>query len=97
MSFRQRLADQIEINLWSMEGFGGNQKSWNSVEDDIVPLLSHSDCDGFIPPEQCHLIAARLSDLIQTWDDNDYDKIQAKSLIDGLNYCYEHNEELELC
>jgi len=97
MSFRERLASAIGIRLMSMQGFGTPFTPWDTVGDDIVPLLSHSDCDGVLTPDKCHTIAIRLAELIEDWDDGDYDKIQAQLLIEGMNKCYENDEPLDFC
>lgn len=97
MSFRERLANAIGISLMSMQGFGTPLIPWDTINDDIVPLLNHSDCDGVLTPNECHTIAVRLAELIKDWDNGDYDKIQAQHLINGMNKCYENDEPLEFC
>lgn len=37
---------------------------WSAVNDDIVPLLNHSDCDGELSPEECLKVAPRLRELV---------------------------------
>jgi len=69
MEFRNKLANQIAINLNEMEGFDGHEK-WNMESDPIMMLLNHSDCDGELTAEQCRVIAPRLKELIADWEDN---------------------------
>jgi len=97
MRFRGRLANAINIDLMSMQGFSALGISWNTINDDIVPLLFHSDCDGSLTPDECHTVAIRLAEIIKDWDDDDYDKFQAQLLIEGMNKCYENDEHLEFC
>lgn len=61
--FREKLAKMIGIDLNQMEGFGGSN-SWDKVNDGLVPLLNHSDCDGHLTPEESKMIADRLDELM---------------------------------
>jgi hypothetical protein len=92
--FRTRLAKEIGITLDTMEFFGGTT-SFDYVKDDIVPLLIHSDCDEDLTPEECAMIAPRLRALIDKWDDDDYDKIHATFLAEGMEDAASENEVLE--
>lgn len=91
--FRIRLADMIGIDLMSMQGFGGPD-SWDEIDDDIKLLLDHSDCDGLLTPDECALVAPRLRELVQDWD-NDYDKRMALELARGLEYCALNDLDME--
>jgi len=42
-------------------------KSWDEIDDPIVPFLCHSDCEGILTPEECAKIAPRLKELIADW------------------------------
>jgi hypothetical protein len=45
MSFREKLCKlALGTELKEMDGFGGC-RSWDDLDDPIVPLLNHSDCD----------------------------------------------------
>ena len=92
--FRARLAKQIGINLDSMIGFGGNH-SWESVSDPIKPFLNHSDCDGNLTVDECWAVAPRIQQLISDWKDDDYDKIHALELIEGMKNAVASLEPLE--
>lgn len=41
--------------------------SWDVINDPIKILLSHSDCEGEIPPEVCETLADRLEEIIKEW------------------------------
>jgi hypothetical protein len=84
--FRVKLASEIGINLDEMAHFAEDGKSWENIEDDIKPLLIHSDCDGDMKPEICAKVAPRLRQLIKDWDDC-YDKQQAMELARGMDKC----------
>lgn len=91
--FRTQLAEQVGIKLKDMYGFGG-KISWNGFNDDIVPLLNHSDCDGHLTPDECKRIVPRLKELIKDWDDIDGDKARAEDLINGMEDAINKNENL---
>jgi hypothetical protein len=105
--FRTKLAKEIGIDLYKMEGFIelGVVKpfsiSWKLVNDPIVPLLNHSDCEGCLTPDECAQVAPRLRDLIQNWPndienniDESYDTHMALKLIEGMYYCSLNNVNL---
>jgi hypothetical protein len=92
--FRMRLARDIGINLDEMAGFTIKYgKSWDDIDDPIVPLLDHSDCDGHLTPEECGAIAPRLEELVSVWEDG-YDKENALSLAAGMRDAARNNENL---
>lgn len=92
--FRERLANMIGFSLNDMDGFGGSRQ-WDTIHDDIKPLLDHSDCDGVLTPEECKVVYPRLNELIQDWSDGDVDKSRALELIEGMKLCVELGEDLE--
>ena len=92
-NFRARLARKIEINLDQMIGFGGATK-WPR-KDIIEHLLNHSDCDGIITPNVCIKLAPRLKELINDWDDKDYDKIMGLRLAKEMEKAAITNKNLE--
>jgi hypothetical protein len=104
--FRRKLAATIGITLDAMEGFedpdwlnpGGRRGySWDKINDPIVPLLYHSDCDGELLPSECASIAPRLRELVSFWDDDDYDKQQAILLADSMDECVLSGTPLIFC
>lgn len=103
-AFRERLAAAIGIDLNQMHGFGPRRHNadtpfadipWDTVQDAIVPLLNHSDCDGELTPEQCRTIAPRLRELVAGWRADDYDRIQALLLVKGMKRAAARGVSLE--
>lgn len=96
MRFRIALASEIGIDLYGMEGFDG-KNSWSSVKDDpINAFLNHSDCEDFLSPLECLLIAPRLRELTKNWEDA-YDKENALLLADNMEECSRLNVNLIFC
>jgi hypothetical protein len=95
MRFRKRIAKQINIDLDSMAGFGGNI-NWDTVSDPIKPLLDHSDCEGKLTIKECKQIAPRLLEIIKSWPE-DYDKNNATVLANDLQICADKNKIMEFC
>ena len=95
--FREKLGNEIGIDLRKMLGFGPPYISWDGINDDIVLLLNHSDCDGELSPNECSLIAPRLRELIKDWDDDEYDTYTAKKLANAMDECARLNEPLIFC
>lgn len=97
--FRVRLASAIGVTLDEMVGFNwpSNEpgKDWSSIDDPLVPLLDHSDCDGVLTPDQCKQVAPRLQEIISDWDDGDYDKQMALELIKGMQQSFATKTPLE--
>jgi len=93
--FRERLAQEVGLNLNEMQGFGG-KKPWEGLEDDIKILLSHSDCDGRMTPEECGKVATRLRALVADWEDC-FDKMRAEQLSDSMIVAHARGEHLEFC
>jgi len=71
-SFRIKLAKEIGIELYEMEGFTSNGKPWSEVDHGIVPLLFHSDCDGVLTVEECKRVAEGLTQIIDKLPDPVY-------------------------
>ena len=91
---------------WDLLGFGIKPErfnmSWNGVNDTLVPLLNHSDCDGSLSADECCTIAPRLREIVQRWTDDPeqdqgeaYDKRQALLLADGMEQCAREGRALE--
>ena len=91
--FRHRLALEAGIDLYMMDGFGGDIP-FDSINDPIKPLLDHSDCEGELTPEECATVAPRLRELVSNWDDEDYDKRHALYLAEGMDEAASNNENL---
>lgn len=100
---RIQLAEAIGINLMEMQGFAEDEngrvtggRSWDEVEDDIVFLLNHSDCDGELSDYECARIYPRLRELanIIEWQDP-IDKENALALADAMEECVKEGCSLE--
>lgn len=92
--FRKKLAKEIGIDLDNMKGFGGNIP-FENFNDNIIPLLNHSDCDGELTVEECKRVALRLRELVSSWSDEDHDKTEAIKLASGMEYAIKKNEPFE--
>ncbi|MFW6219834.1 MAG: hypothetical protein ACOCZ5_01340 [bacterium] len=97
--FRILIAENCNINLSEMEGFGGT-KSWENIDDPIVPFLYHSDCDGKLSPKECKMIIPRLRELIKMIPEEDqyqYDITMGLELVEGMTLASSCNEDLIFC
>ena len=98
--FRVELAKSIGMNLNNMKGFENNKISWDEFEDDIIPLLNHSDCDGYLSPRICKRVAPRLRELVLMLDynsENEYDIENGLLLADFMELCAKNNTRLIFC
>lgn len=85
MDFRRRLAAAAGIHLDAMEGFApSGGRSWSELNDPIVTLLNHSDCDGEINWTEARALADRIRELVASWPPEDYDHHMALRLCDQL-------------
>lgn len=94
--FRVELAAAIGVDLDQMQGFGG-EISWENVNNPIIPLLNHSDCDGELSPEECRQIAPKLKEIVSNWPEDDYDRRQAERLAEAMETCANEGDALEFC
>ena len=81
-----------------MIGFGG-RRSWAKIEDPLVALLYHSDCDGKIRPRACRLAAPRLRDVVLELGDpeEDEDVEFGMELAELMEECGERRMWLHFC
>ena len=88
--FREKLMQSATLRI---------VKTWNGWEvkpdDDLAPLLLHSDCEGIIAPQDCVQIASRLVEIVSWWPDSDSDKGMALLLVKGLRECGRLGQPLE--
>lgn len=56
-------------------------------KDPLVPLFTCNDYEGSFSPKECKAIAPRLREIVKSWGDNDYDKIQALELAHTMEQC----------
>lgn len=92
--FRTKLASQVGITLDKMQGFGGGN-SWDFKTDAIILLLRHSDCTGELTVKECKKVWPRLKELIEDWDNDNYDKINALRLIEDMKGTIKNNKPLK--
>lgn len=102
--FRRRLAGSIGVDLNQMQGFIGPDDeelghaiSWSTVSDPIVPLLDHSDCDGSLSPHECLCVGLRLVQIINDWEEDDRDRMEAEVFAQDLIECGRNGEAMEFC
>jgi hypothetical protein len=97
-AFRSRLFRSIGGELDEMEGFGG-ERPWSGVDDPLVPLLNHSDCEGELSSDACARIAPRLREVVAGWVDDPADVYRSYGLklADAMDRCVEADGWLEFC
>lgn len=74
------------------------QGTWHVVPDEPLEyVVNHSDCDGFIEPEHCALVADRLEEILPNIpEDDDFGTHQRTTqFIRGLRSAAEAGERLE--
>lgn len=86
--FRRWLARQIGIDLDKMAGFGG-KRSWEGIDDPLVALLNHLDCQGKILPKACRLAASRLFEILEDLDDPEEEQ--------NIDFAWQLAELMEEC
>jgi hypothetical protein len=113
MRFRKRVAARIGIGLMKMDGFQGMLPSkeyecfgamaWEFAPyPEIHSFLYHSDCDGYLTPEECEQIEPLLRRIVETFPDTeeyrwDTDKKMGLELCDGMRRAIELNENFVFC
>lgn len=113
--FRQRVCQSVGINLYEIRGFftkaerkegfetqnWPEKRPWEEIDDPIVPLMNHSDCDGVMTPEECAQVAPRLREIVESWPGVDllerYDKENGLKLVCGMEECAEKDVSLQFC
>lgn len=94
MDFRRLLANQVGIDLGTMRGFNGDGEWPSPLNEPIIDLLNHSDCDGNLSPEQCEAIAPRLRELASNLADP-YHRAMGLMLAEGMEAAAQENAFLE--
>ena len=80
---RKRLAAAEGFDLDSMRGFDGDRE-WADVRSDLLPLLNHSDSEGWLLPEGIGEAPERLIAIVVEWPDDDYDRTPALKLAQAM-------------
>jgi hypothetical protein len=95
--FRRRLAAQIGITLYEMEGFGGDV-SWDPFKQEpLYPLLDHPDDEGELSWSECARIWPALVVAVKNWPEHDMHRRQALLLAKHMRFCAENERELLFC
>lgn len=93
--FRTRLAEVAGLGeLAQYQGFGGNREWPARALHPLVPLLSHSDCDGELDSEDCSIVGPALRAAVQAWEADDYDRIEAEHLADAMDSAAENETRI---
>lgn len=100
-AFRQRLVDAPLPVLGNFrhacEMHPMNDLFWGNFKSSLMPLINHSDCDGELDSEECAQVEPALRRIIETWPEDDADRIQATRLCDAMRHCAETGDVLEFC
>jgi len=96
--FRRRVASRIGIDLDRMVGFGG-KRSWAGIDDPLVALLYHPDCQDKIRPKACRAAAPRLREVVLELGDpkKDEDVRFGLDLAELMEECGERRMWLHFC
>ncbi|WP_220506377.1 hypothetical protein [Microbispora sp. H10830] len=99
--FRRELATAEGFDLDSMAGFGGD-RSWDTVETSLAPLLNHPDDSGDLTAAECAQVLPRLSEIISSWRTRPSEHWQAyaergQDLIEVLQVCIRQGVSLMFC
>lgn len=98
--FRHWLGAQIGINLKEYEGYSESlhPKSLQKIKHTgLYHLFNHSDCEGYLTPDQCRTIATGLDAILQKAkpDKNFFSGYQvAKRLKKGCLLAYSKKQRL---
>ncbi len=98
MSFREKLVETIIVPCDLREMYKSG-KHFILKEHPIFDFINHSDCDGFLSPEQLKVIVPALEEILEKWDITDvfisHDYNNGKELIKGMKAAIEANENLK--
>lgn len=92
--FRDKLAKQVGILDYDQISSTNDPRFDKIKKDPIRYLLAHSDCDGHLTAKQCEKVAPRLKELVSTWPNDDYDKIKALDLAEGMEFAASKKQKL---
>lgn len=104
--FRKKIAEMLDFDLSSMQGFRGD-KSWDGVcSDGWKVLFCHSDCDGVITVEESKLLLPEMKNDLERFtlimmveNDNegsdDYYVGKYKTFMEGVELAIKENESIE--
>lgn len=101
--FRKRIVQSLGFDWDKLSGGYGyltpddsENERFIQTKDLIIPLIMHSDCDGYLTPGECRTVARRLREIVSTWGNEDlFDQEQAIKLADAMDECAEEGVPLE--
>jgi hypothetical protein len=98
--WRAMLADAIGMDLDQMAGYGGEREWPTKTVEPLVVLLDHSDCDGWIPWQDCGPLADRLEVILAALPEDDWGHLadphaKTRRFIDGLREAAAAREDVE--
>lgn len=69
--FRYSLGHQIGINLDDYIGYGDKgTKNLKDINNDLMPLFNHSDCDGELTVKECKSIIKGLNSVLENFNED---------------------------
>lgn len=96
MRFRSRLAEDLGYAVPLSEMYDDGSYVCMKNED-IYPLINHSDCDGDLTPSEMLQIIPQLMTIVSQWEDDDYEKQRGLQLIEGMKEAIAANENMVFC
>ncbi len=84
--------NHFRSRLWTGAGFEGDflEEAVKPCLGQITPdhplydFFNHSDCEGYLTPEQIDKIYPAMEMIIEQWEEWDYDRVHAEMLIDRM-------------
>jgi hypothetical protein len=67
---QRRLAAAVGIDLKTMDGHGGT-RTWDGLEDPLVPFLRQSCDGGRLSPQECLSVKQRIWEVTRNWPKED--------------------------
>ncbi|MCW3466536.1 hypothetical protein [Chitinophaga nivalis] len=93
MRWRTTIAEKAQLgDLRKYEGYNGNKPLASIEKEGLQILLSHSDCDGELTPDECKKVADDLTDLLPSLSDDMHERTIV--FIKGCISAFEKNETM---
>lgn len=98
--FRRRICWHIGIIGSLLEDMYEDGSYKFLINDDIYPLIDHSDCDGELTIQEMKQIIPRLQNIIDEWRKDadwavEYDIINSEYLINGMHNAIKAGESIQ--
>lgn len=101
-AFRFRIAYNVGIYLWHMEGFHNphveqveRQLSWDTVKNPLKPLLAANYDGGVFTPKECKAMAPIIFEAMREWRAEDPYKIEGLKLVEHMEFAAALKHNLE--